>query len=222
VLHSPPRGPALVSSLARTHARTRAAHASTHAGPLREPPHHPLLTLELRQFLSTRPALCRTPTSFASLASSVAMTDISIGCAQAGRRWRGQVGARGGQVAGVRTRLLTLACSICCSAAARVFWSGDMQFISSGVTSMVPTSRGLTNTRESPATCRTASVSVAQIIQVGAWLSLSSSAQWDRRTGSTRRALACTLMPTCDPTPPCAPTRLSLRLMPSLAPCKAL
>ena len=114
-----------------------------------------MLTLELRQFLSTRPALCRTPTSFASLASSVAMTDISIGCAQAARRWRGQLGVRGGQVGWrVRTRLLTLACSICCSAAARVFWSGDMQFISSGVTSMVPTSCGLTYTRESPARCR--------------------------------------------------------------------
>ena len=93
----------------------------------------------------------------------------------------------------VRTRLLTLACSICCSAAARVFWSGDMQFISSGVTSIVPTSCGLTYTRESPARCRTASVSAAQIVQVGAWLRLASSAQWVSRTGSTRRALACTL-----------------------------
>ena len=118
-------------------------------------------TLELRQFLSTRPALCRTPTSFASLASSVAMTDISIGCAQAGGGVSSRGASRGAGWRG-RTRLLTLACSICCSAAARVFWSGDMQFISSGVTSMAPASRGLTNTRES---CQgsTVVVSAAQL-----------------------------------------------------------
>ena len=75
---------------------------------------------------------------------------VSSRGASRGAGWRG------------RTRLLTLACSICCSAAARVFWSGDMQFISSGVTSMAPASRGLTNTRES---CQgsTVVVSAAQL-----------------------------------------------------------
>ena len=79
------------------------------------------------------------------------MTDISVGCAQAGPQAAGSApeAREGGPGGRGRTRLLTLACSICCSAAARVFWSADMQFISSGVTSMAPASRGLTNTRES-------------------------------------------------------------------------
>ena len=150
-------GLALPSSLARTHARSLArtlarthAHAATRARPLRAstPP-----TAHLgAQAVLEHEASTLSHTHILRLVGKLGGHDRHQHRLRAGGPAGGGVssrGARRGAGGRGRTRLLTLACSICCSAAARVFWSADMQFISSGVTSMAPASRGLTNTRES-------------------------------------------------------------------------